>query len=188
MNIYDRFVDKSRSFPTRYAKLERRLLAHGGDRMVRTPSEPHLDELLSYGRLFTEPVTRRPGPSLNPHANAAELWAREPQRLRLATGYALRKGCWVQHSWVVDGPDLVESKAPFDTYFGVELRDTAALRFFFENWVTFQRQQGNADWNDQMGKEFPEIPPLAAQFLRSTAGFDVSVNQEDADAGQQPVE
>jgi hypothetical protein len=113
-------------------KLGDLLLSHGGEFVVfREPEDPDLEILLSRGQLFTERVRKRTG--MEPHEchmNAAELWAQDPQRCKLVTGYALGGDRWRQHSWCRDDKGLVETTVKCDKYFGAVLDDAFALDFW----------------------------------------------------------
>jgi hypothetical protein len=78
-------------------------------------------------------VRRRRGEPHRCHANAAELWATAPDRYALVTGYALRSGRWVSHSWVVDSNTLYETTCRYERYFGAALPPLLAYKFWFEN-------------------------------------------------------
>ncbi len=76
------------------------------------------------------------------HANAADLWAREPDRYQLVTGYALNGDRWLAHSWVVEDDTLHEPTHRFDRYFGVALVPFLALKFWFENVYDRECREG----------------------------------------------
>jgi hypothetical protein len=106
------------------------LQAHGGGRLLRTGPDPYAADVLARGDLFDLPVRQRPGEPNRCHANAAELWARDVDRYRPGTGYALTGDVWVTHSWVVDGGRLYEFNGRRERYFGVQLEPDEALRFW----------------------------------------------------------
>lgn len=86
-------------------------------------------------------VKRLPGEPNGCHSNAAGLWSSDLRRYKLVTGYALANdGLWRQHSWVIDSKYLYETTVKAKKYFGVELDDEEALRFWWDNY--FPRYYG----------------------------------------------
>jgi len=113
------------------AELEKKLLAIGGERVVWRDHEPDLAELVSRGRLFTEPVRLRRGRQSACHCNSAKLWCKDIAGTTLVTGYGLSGDLlWRQHSWVVQKGALVETTELREKYFGIVLEDMQAVRFW----------------------------------------------------------
>ena len=72
--------------------------------------DPDLSELLSSGRLITEPIVMEQLDEGHCHENVAELWlSRERGLTAIGTGYALSEdGLWRQHSWGMRDDQIVE--------------------------------------------------------------------------------
>ena len=129
----DEATENDDNFPERSRQLEQALLALGGKRVVNRGHDAHAARLLARGQLFDQPVKLRRGEPNACHSNAAELWARNPARRVLVTGYALNRGCWRQHSWVIQQDTLLETTCQRDRYFGLSLNPAESLKLFFEN-------------------------------------------------------
>jgi hypothetical protein len=114
------------------AALEDHLLEIAGEWVVG----PHLNvrvlALCMQGAVFDLPAVSQPGRRRECHSNSARLWGRNPDRYKLAAGYALWGDTWVAHSWVVDGNCIVETTASREKYFGAILEDAVAL----DRWIT----------------------------------------------------
>jgi hypothetical protein len=54
-------------------------------------------------------------------------------RARRTNPYALDRGRWVSHSWVVDSNTLYETTCRYERYFGAALPPLLAYKFWFEN-------------------------------------------------------
>jgi hypothetical protein len=127
----------------RERELYRRLLSHGGDRVVVPADEedPDLERVFARGQLLDgASAILKPGVPRRCHQNAARLWERgqttakiRPVRgCTLATGYALSDdGLWRSHSFCVaaDGR-VLETTTLRDRYFGVLLDSDEAAAFF----------------------------------------------------------
>ena len=105
-----------------FTKLEQKLLSMDGY-MVVPRREPDQDEILSRGRLWSGYNVRViKGTLRNCHGNVDELWRINPERYRIATGWALSDdGLWRQHSWIIEGRTLIETTIPRERYFGFVL-------------------------------------------------------------------
>jgi hypothetical protein len=114
-------------------ELEAKLLSFGGNRTVFFGPEPHAQLLIERGRLFSEPVKLHRGRQRHCHFNTARLWERATTKCRIVTGYALSNGTWVPHSWVLRDGVLHETTLAREQYFGVELDDLEAVKFWAEN-------------------------------------------------------
>lgn len=156
------------------AELTRRLLALGGISIhLFKPPVPHLDALLAEGNLFKGKVTLESGWGEDCFENAAQLWAGDHGRVRIATGYALtHEHDWVPHSWGVQGfspsrkgePRLYETNSERVKYFGVVLSQEQALEFWVENYLApsatwplqllAQRKDGR-EWLTRHGVSLP---------------------------------
>jgi hypothetical protein len=123
------------------AELEARLLAIGGERVVRPLGNPGsvnllVDLLLSRGQRYDLPIRKHRGRRNHCHTNSAELWGRDSECCRLVTGYALSDdGLWRHHSWVVDDKHVHETTVERDVYYGVELTREESLRCWVENYL-----------------------------------------------------
>lgn len=71
------------------------------------------------------------------HSNSAKLYDENPDRLRIATGYALSEdGCWRQHSWLVDKDNdeqIIETTVPRVAYYGIVLDKEQCEMFVDDN-------------------------------------------------------
>src|SRR5262245_33475586 len=116
--------------------LQDRLLKMGGKRLVRQEGDEFAAEVLARGRLFDLPVKRKRGQRNRCHANAADLWARDPDRLQLATGYGLSDdGLWRLHSWAVGQGRVIETTEVRLRYFGFVHEPKEAARFWWKHSV-----------------------------------------------------
>jgi hypothetical protein len=124
-------ADTSLSGPTQLQRdLAAKLLAHGGERVVVLGDEPHAEQIVRRGQLFTQKVVMVPGEEHECHANAAALWSLDILRHTLVTGFVLGGDVWAQHSWVAAGKRLYETIVKMQKYFGVPLDMREAVRFF----------------------------------------------------------
>jgi hypothetical protein len=121
-----------------WQRLEEKLLSLGGKRVVLEAYEPFAARLLERGKMFDSLVQLRPGAPHQCHANAAELWARDLDRLQLVTGYACDGDLWVAHSWVLEGKTFLETTGKFERYFGFLLTPIEAHKFFFEHVIAHE--------------------------------------------------
>ena len=124
------------------ARLDRKLLGIGGERVARWPvtdrraADQLAAELLARGQLFNLPVKRRRGEPNRCHTNAAAIWGHDVERYSLVTGYALSGGVWREHSWVVDAKRLYETTRVAEAYFGMILDRREAIRFWWANYLS----------------------------------------------------
>ena len=108
------------------------LLAFGGLEFVPPGKpDPDLSELLSSGRLITEPIVMEQLDEGHCHENVAELWlSRERGLTAIGTGYALSEdGLWRQHSWGMRDDQIVETTSERLKYFGRLLTEGEADAF-----------------------------------------------------------
>lgn len=144
-------------------RLERTLLSLGGSKVIWQDSDPQVALIAAQGQLFPQSVELRPGPPHYCHANAADLWARTPDRYKLVTGYALSDDTWWDHSWVIEGKTLLETTGRFERYFGVALVPFLAHKFWFDNvYVPACRNGAPPD----IWKHRPGLVDIAQQILR----------------------
>jgi hypothetical protein len=118
----------------RFERLQKKLLALGGARVVRR-EELYLDQLLARGRVFpAQPSVQLPGDPSQCHANVALHYLQLGGAAHIVTGYALVEddGGWVQHSWLWDGQEVLETTVPRDLYFGVILSQAEAAQFVLD--------------------------------------------------------
>lgn len=59
------------------------------------------------------------------------MWAQDVERYALCRGFARSGGRWVEHSWVVDGEDVIETTYRMQKYFGVALTPPEACEAWF---------------------------------------------------------
>src|SRR5947207_2563533 len=67
-------------------RLEARLLAIGGTRLVRKPPDPNPGAVLDRGKLFDLPVKLQARERSRCHENSAAVWGSDVRRYRLVTG------------------------------------------------------------------------------------------------------
>ena len=114
------------------------LKQHGGEMMVpQKEPEEHVQWLLEKGRIYdTGKLKFVPGGTSNSHENAGLMWANDKQ-LQIVTGYVLSLDgeLWSQCSWLFNlaTGEMIVTTGPGTKYFGVELDETQALKFAFEN-------------------------------------------------------
>jgi hypothetical protein len=100
--------------------IEQRLLALAGDVVVEPLFEPDLVLLRQRGREIAAPVVVA-GADCCCHDNAARLFV-EGCIDRLAVGFALRSGGWVQHTWGMRDSTIIEPTCERrERYWGVVL-------------------------------------------------------------------
>lgn len=115
--------------------LRERLLDLGGEEMVPLP-EPDLAKILARARSWSgKDAELRAGRASDCHANASRLWRGDARRHRIVTGYALTDddGLWRQHTWALDGDQLVETTEARSAYYGVILTEKEAQKFAESN-------------------------------------------------------
>ena len=148
----------------RHDALGAKLLALGGKEVAWQEPEPHSQQLLSRGRLFTDPV-RFCGGELNAcHRNAARLWARAPDTRRIVVGYARNGDIWRQHTWVWNGKCLHETTYLFDQYFGAVLGNEEALHFWVSNIGKAGASTDLAEYNDYLD-QFPALEEIMLKLI-----------------------
>jgi hypothetical protein len=133
------------------SELRSKLLSCGGQHVAFYGAEPQAQALIEHGRLFTEPVELRRGALRQCHANAARLWERAPTKTGIVTGYARNEIGWLPHSLVLKDGVLLETTFEMHSYFGVELDDLEAVKFWFENFHI---------------KRYPDQPPPPSYWTR----------------------
>ena len=104
----------------RWRELRERLLALGGEHLVAC-DEPDMALLIASGREFpARSAYLVPGKPRNCHDNALRLHAREPRRIKVATGYGLSPdGVWRSHSWGWESDQrVVETTVRRIAYYG----------------------------------------------------------------------
>lgn len=114
------------------AMLRDKLLAVGGTDVLCHDDDLHLGLVPLTGERFCQPV-KSPDHHMTdfPHWNAVLYWARFPERSTLVTGYALdADGVWRNHSWILENDQLIETIAPKQAYFGVQLQEKLAWQLW----------------------------------------------------------
>jgi hypothetical protein len=155
---------------SRFAELEAKLLALGGERVFNHNGvEPHLDLLLEHGRVFQPKGRKRLRGDLHRcHQNAALAYARHYAlgyggTCEVATGYGLTDGMWWQHSWLWDGTRVVETTSNHTLYFGVVLPPFDAAMFVSAEVLSalpgspLRRNDGRLVYSD-VGSEEKAVP------------------------------
>lgn len=100
--------------------------------VVNLVYEPDLNLLRQRGRVWRgDKTVMKPGPHRGwCHANTVELFRSDPLRIRMATGWALARGVWVQHSWGIVNNRVVETTdIERDMYFGFVMDRQEARNF-----------------------------------------------------------
>jgi hypothetical protein len=115
-------------------QLEEKLLAIGGERVIRQPGhQPYLDILLARGRVFEAKGRKKIKGELHCcHHNSAlhYLWHHlVDSPCNIVTGYGLSRGAWWQHNWLFDGRRVLETTILHQLYFGVVLDEAEAFDF-----------------------------------------------------------
>jgi hypothetical protein len=124
-----------------FAELDSKLLALGGQRVARWPVEDRptaqseAAELLVRGVVFTLPVQRRRGKPNRCYSNAAGIWGDDIERYKLVIGYALARGVWREHSWVVDEKWRYETTVVAEKYYGMILNPMEAVKFWWSTYL-----------------------------------------------------
>lgn len=109
-------------------QLKKKLLTVGGDSVAWLPIEPNIDVLIKDGRPFSLDKRKKVKGEVNRcHDNTARLFLEKD--IGIATGYALNKNRWIQHSWGFDGKRVVETTCLFDAYYGVVLSGLEITKF-----------------------------------------------------------
>lgn len=120
-------------------KLRDRLLQFGGEQACMPCFEPDIRELLTRGQIwYGDIMTMRKGRPCKCHANSAVLWNKNPDTMKLVTGYALSdNGMWRQHTWCVKvgirKNRVVETTTPRIAYFGYVLTEEESRLFYERN-------------------------------------------------------
>ena len=122
---------------TKYSKeqLREKLLSIGGTVALIPSIEEDLPQILERG---VSPSIKHlyvmKGRDSQCHENSALCWDANRGYSSIMTGYALSKGQWVQHSWVLDSREtIVETTFKREAYFGFELTPEEADQFYFDN-------------------------------------------------------
>jgi hypothetical protein len=131
--------------PTIAERVAAKLLELGGDSVVGVPQG--MCEGLSPDRyrLFEQARRMRRGRPCRCHFNSARIWATDPSRYRIVTGFGLSDdGIWRRHSWVVTTDVLYETTVKRVLYYGVELNEEEAVKLFLvtdreENYYHLRR-------------------------------------------------
>lgn len=136
---------------TRLLNLRDHLLSLAGEQVCLPGSEPDTEKLLARGQLWPgSRLKTKKGNNNRCHENTGLLWCANPDRVVIATGYAMCDGgMWRQHSWGVQprprsAPWIVETTVPARAYFGVVLTLKESARFCEENiWdIQFNLPEG----------------------------------------------
>jgi ribosomal protein L32 len=123
------------SAPPQWATLKGKLLSLGGTRVVWPGKESDLEELVTKGKVFSQPVCMQLGEPNRSHRNCALLWHEDMKNVAVATGYALNNvGLWRQHSWAVKNGRIIETTERMLKYFGI-LLNKGLIHFWISNYV-----------------------------------------------------
>lgn len=117
-----------------HASLARGLVGFGGEFAVIPANDPELDTLIQRGQLWGPAAETAVGRPHLAHSNASQLWQWHPERVFIATGYALpADGVWRRHTWCVkpteDGTAVIETTEKHELYFGFVLTLHESVRF-----------------------------------------------------------
>jgi len=122
------------------AALRVKLLELGGH-TVCLLQEEDLDKIISRGEMFKgRGSLMMKGRPSQCHANSAELWNVNKNKVEIVTGYALSLdedglGVWRQHSWLVTKEGrVVETTTKRKTYFGFRMTTVEAEEFYYNNY------------------------------------------------------
>lgn len=96
--------------------LKRKLLTLGGERVLDYDLT-FLKEVVEQGHLMDYPIRKTTGVKRNCHRNAISHWIMRPRR-KIATGWALIRGTWLRHSWLLHAGQIIETTVPCQLYFG----------------------------------------------------------------------
>ena len=94
-----------------------------------------LELLLEKGKAWNNSdIKRRKGEPNQCHRNSAILYEQK-STWKIASGYALFEGRWVQHSWIIDAYKRVGETTPikFEKYYGYILTKKESKVFVDEN-------------------------------------------------------
>jgi hypothetical protein len=84
------------------------------------------------------------GRLIDAHANAAALWAKDVTKFTIATGYGLRRDCWIPWSRVTDGKAIFDTTTGLRLYFGIELTPTQTAGFWLRHFLLTEFLQAMA--------------------------------------------
>ena len=153
------------AFLRRWCTLERKLLSAGGQEIVWCGHERHLKELVTRGETFALPVRVQRGKANHCHKNASNLWANNPAKTQVVTGYGLSKdGLWRPHSWALRNGCLIETTVKCIRYFGVILSEQEALNFWF--LTRFSATPSDRDF-DREFSAYPSVIPILKRYSTS---------------------
>lgn len=113
-------------------KLFDKLLGVGGKAVVYADDDPDLGIVVKRGKKYKGPIPKVPKIVLNRcHKVSAELYARNPSRYKIVTGYVLGNDkAWRAHSWILDnGKPKEPTPTKRDIYFGTVLNAREAKKF-----------------------------------------------------------
>lgn len=117
-----------------------KLLAIAGEEVCLPCVEEDLDNILTYGQLWSGKGARRMrGEASQCHSNSANLWENNKDKTVICTGYALSKdGMWRQHSWLMHikprSNQIVETTELREAYFGFAMTYDICEEFVDNNW------------------------------------------------------
>lgn len=149
-----------------WSELESKLLSLGGERVVWRGAEPNLAHLVSKGRLVEQPMTFLAMPVTICHENAAVVWGKDVKDTKIVVGYGLyADGVWRQHSWATRSGTLLETNALPDKYFGIELSQEEALRFWFENYLLRHHPMPCHGWT-RCAQQYPQVKALVDKVYK----------------------
>ena len=113
-------------------KLEKMLLAFGGNTAYIDNSDPDFDNYFLRGLFIDRPsdiIVQ--GEMCQCHKNSIMLWKTHKKKYKMMTGYALsEKGTWHQHSWLIDENNrIIETTEKRVKYFGYVLNSLESETF-----------------------------------------------------------
>jgi hypothetical protein len=118
-----------------WLRLKEKLLSLGGQEVATPHAGVPVSRLARQGKVFTQPVRLRRGWRHECHQNSAVIWAQDVTGYKLCCGYALADGHWIEHSWVLDADNLIETTYRMQAYFGLALTPEEACRHWYGNFL-----------------------------------------------------
>jgi hypothetical protein len=139
------YAEREQEWLAKHPDLNALLLSHGGERVAPLPDDGWYDLIRTKGELL--PADRKVrnvrGRRSRCHTNVALRHLdnrRTGSEEGIVTGFALSRGVWRRHSWLVAGRALVETTVVGERYFGAALDDREAARFVWgEVWNLLPR-------------------------------------------------
>lgn len=109
-------------------ELKEKLLKAGGNRIAWRPESPL--QLIEKGEFFflNNPKIIK-GEIRRCHYNTAKLFLSSNADIAIATGFALNKDVWIEHTWGCEDKNVIETTSLFNAYYGVILSGIDITKF-----------------------------------------------------------